>query len=199
MRPGPLLLCDHGRVNDADLIASVDDLKDYMSGLSLEVDQEAALEDVLAGCQRQLERYCQRQFVRKVRTEVVIPDDDGRLWLKASPVVSVSSPTGYTLLPGRGGLGHAGFGWGGGPFGDPYAPVSVTYIGGLDPDDDDLEDVKLAVLRVAAREATTRHDDVLDPRDLEARRVEPSDRRPFLGFTKDELEQFDRLRRRTVA
>lgn len=171
-------------------------LKAYMSGINLEVDQQAALQDVLDGVQRELERYCRRQFERRERTETIRPDAAGRLWPKATPVVSVSAPVGLygagNQILGSWDMGYPGLLAGIG------AGVTVTYVGGLDPEDDDLHDVQVAILRVAAREAEVRHDDVLDPTDLEARNPAKHDKRQ-IGWTDDELKKFDRLRRRTVV
>lgn len=178
---------------------SVSELRDYMSGIGLDADQSSAMQDVLDGLQRELERYCRRVFTRKERTEVIVADEMGRLWPSATPVVSVSTPGLWARgneIVGSSTWGYTagdGFYGGVGPHG-----VSVTYVGGLDPDDGDFHDVRLAILRVAAREATTRHDDVLDPNDLSARHVAPADRRA-LGWLPEELAKFDRLRRRTVV
>jgi hypothetical protein len=182
----------------------VHELKDYMSGIGLDADQASATQDVLDGVQRELERYCQRDFERKVRTERLQPDELGRLWPRSTPIESVSAPVGlviggnglwgatYVALPS---VGYGGFGFAGG---FPADPIEVTYIGGLDPDDDRLHDVRVAILRVASREAVSLHSDVLDPDDLQARPTKDRDSRP-LGWTDDELKKFDRLRRRTVA
>jgi hypothetical protein len=182
----------------------VHELKDYMSGIGLDADQASATQDVLDGVQRELERYCQRDFERKVRTERLQPDELGRLWPRSTPIESVSAPVGlviggnglwgatYVALPS---FGYGGFGFAGG---FPADPIEVTYIGGLDPDDDRLHDVRVAILRVASREAVSLHSDVLDPDDLQARPTKDRDSRP-LGWTDDELKKFDRLRRRTVA
>lgn len=170
---------------------SVGELKDHMSGIGLDADQASASQDVLDGVQRALERYCQRQFERKERIEQVVPDEFGRIWLKATPIASVSEPAGLVVD----GNAVYGAGWWGVGLLTPY---TVTYVGGLDPDDDDLHDVRLAILRVATREVSALHSDVLDPNDLDARPVRDRDGRT-LGWTDEELARFDRLRRRTVV
>jgi hypothetical protein len=178
---------------------TTDDLKTYMSGIGLSTDQADAMQDVLDGLQRELERHCQRRFERKERTEILEPDVLGRLWPEAVPIVSVSVPdpdaTGLWLDVSRRAI--VGFRSQLTLAGIPES-VEVTYVGGLDPDSDDLQDVKTAILRVAAREATTRHDDVIEINNLEARDVEDQDKQP-LGFQPAELKKFDRLRRRTVV
>lgn len=172
-------------------IVTVQELQDYMSGIGLAVDQQLALQDVLDGVQRELERYCQRPLERMERTEAVFPDDAGRLWPKATPIVSVSAPVG--LVPNG-----ANYLSGYYPTNvlDPAGPVVLTYVGGLVGVEED--DVRLAILRVAAREATDRHDDVRTVTDLEGRQARRTDTRE-VGWTDDELKKFDRLRRRTVA
>lgn len=170
---------------------SVEELKDYMSGIGLDADQASATQDVLDGVQRELERYCQRKFTRTTHVENITPDEFGRLWPKATPVVSVSDPVGL-YVDGNAIVGLGGIYWGW------TSPVTVTYVGGLDPEGDDLHDVRVAILRVATREATSLHSDVLDPNDLTARPAKDRDNRE-IGWTEKELAKFDRLRRRTVA
>lgn len=179
--------------NDGYSFVKTRDLKDYMSGIGLDADQSESSQDILDGLQRELERHCQRLFERKVRTERLRVDDCGRLWPKATPVVSVSDPVnlaaGYgNMLEPLFSLTVAGY---------PGEWVEVTYLGGLDPEDDDLQDVRLAILRAAAREVTDRHDDTLSVKDSDTRDKQRSDKRD-LGFTEKELKKFDRLRRRTV-
>lgn len=177
------------------MLVSTGDLRDYMSSIGLDADQASAAEDILAGLQRDLERYCQRPFERRTVTETIVPDEYGRLWPKVTPVLSVSDPSG--LFPGPGNMlgGTYGLEY---AFGGAPAPVTVTYVGGLDLEADDLEDVRLAILRAASDEMEVRHDDTLSPSDLEGRRPAPPARR-MPGFTAEELAKFDRLRRRTVA
>ncbi len=172
------------------MIVEVDELQDYMSSIGLTADQNKAAEQVLAGLERALERHLQRPLERKERTEVVFPDEFGRLWPKATPIVSVSSPP--ELYPnGANGLS--------GSFttaATGSAGVVVTYVGWLVGTDE--EDVRVAILRAAAREMTPRHDDTLSVRELTTQVPAQSDRREP-GWTDDELKQFDRLRRRTVV
>lgn len=178
--------------NDADdtSLVSTDELRDYMSGIGLDADQAGAMQDVLDGLQRELERHCQRRFTVRSYVESIYPDEFGRLWPKHTPVLDVLEPAGYVAA------GNQMIGQPVSVFGGAYAPVLVRYVAGLNPDD--AADVRSAILRVAAREATTRHDDVLNVNDLTARHVDARDAAP-LGWTPDELARFDRLRRRTVA
>ncbi len=178
-------------------IVDVDALRAYMSSIGLDLEQEDSAQLILDGLQRQLERHCQRPLERKERTELVYPDELGRLWLTATPIISISDPPG--LRPGQGNSVQGTYAFGlttGYGFGVGYEPITVTYVGGISGEDED--DVRLAILRAAAREMTVRHDDVLGVSDLATRRVEPVDRRTP-GFMPEELAKFDRLRRRTVA
>lgn len=174
------------------------ELSSYMSGMGLDVDQEVALQEVLDGVQRELERHCQRLFERKERTERVLVDDLGRVWPKATPIVSVTSPV-DTFTVGYGNMLNpvTSLTLGLGAYYGPGGSFDLTYVGGLDPEDDDLHDVRVAILRVAAREATDRHDDTLSVKDTDTRDAQRTDKRE-LGFTEKELKKFDRLRRRTV-
>lgn len=173
-------------------IVTTEELREYMSGVGLDADQAGGAQDILDGLQRELERYCQRPLERMVRTEQVVPDEYGRLWLKATPIHAVTSPTG--LWPDGnmvGGTHHFlqwGFGW--------LEPVTVTYEGGVDGEDE--ADIRLAILRIAAREMATRHDDTLTVRDLSTTSPPLQDRRD-IGWQPEELAKFDRLRRRTVV
>lgn len=185
-------------MNEGYSFVKTGDLKDYMSGIGLDADQAEASQDVLDGLQRELERHCRRLFERKERTERVRVDELGRVWPRAVPVVSITSPVDTFTV-----------GWGNmldpvssltlaAPWGLPGGFVELTYVGGLDPEEDDLHDVRIAILRAAAREVTDRHDDTLSVKDTDARDRQRTDKRE-LGFTEAELKKFDRLRRRTVA
>lgn len=174
-------------------IVTTSELKDFMSSIGLDADQASAAQDVLDGLQRELERYCQRPLERMERTEVVFPDDAGRLWLKATPIVSVSEPT--DLQPGPGNSIYGFYPYGS-MFGGLYEPVTVTYVGGIEGKDED--DVRLAILTIASRIVTNMHDDSRTVTDLNGEEAKSSDTRAQ-GWTKDELKKFDRLRRRTVV
>jgi hypothetical protein len=61
-----------------------------------------------------------------------------------------------------------------------------------------MDSIMLAILRVAAREFQTNHDDTMSLRDTSA--TTPTDPVPVprKGWQDDELRQFDRIRRRVV-
>lgn len=172
-------------------IVSTTELKDYMSGIGLDADQADAAQDVLDGLQGQLERYLQRPLTQVQRVETLWPDEMGRLWPSATPVVSVSDPVGLAAQ------GNAIVGVSYGPLAGPIAggAVAVTYVGGIDGKNE--PDFRLAILRAAAREMDARHSDVVAVNDLSERPAQPVDRRDY-GLTPAELAQFDRRRRRTV-
>lgn len=174
-----------------DLVVDVAQIRNYMSGIRLTEPQLHAAAGILAGVQRELERYMNRPLVRKERTETIRPDTDGRLWPTATPVTSVST-VGYAAA-GNEIVGNVGLGTG---LSGPQA-VTVTYVGGIDGRNE--HDVVLAIERIAAREITTRHDDTMSIKDLSARNEgEPVQRVP-LGLTDDEAKKLDRLRRRTIV
>jgi hypothetical protein len=198
-------------------LVTTDDLRDYMSGIGLDADQANAAQMILDGLQRDLERHIQRPFERKERTETCWPDELGRVWPKATPVVSVSVPDGIILSPSGAIVAGSYAAYTIGGFLDYGLPVEVTYVGGLidmtleegDPGFDEQfdlwADVRIAILRAAAREMEPRHDDTLSVSELSARppRTPPirsrSGSMTTAGWADSELAQFDRLRRRTVA
>ena len=177
------------------MLVGAEELKEYMSGIGLTPSQEAAADKILAGTQRSLERYLNRRLEPGTFTETLTPDVDGFIYPSNRPVTGVTSildPWGNELYQGDF-VANTGI-WGGG-----YGSVTITYTGGLTPDADALEDVRLAIMRVASREMTTKHDDTLSVKDLSARDDgEPTNRMP-LGWTEDELAEFDRLRKRVMA
>jgi hypothetical protein len=175
---------------------STGDLTDYMSGIGLDADQAGSAQDVLDGLQRQLERYCQRPLVRMDRTETLWPDELGRIWPTATPIESISAPLELVPYYNQVGTSYGVFGNMGPLSVFDTGPVTITYVGGVSGKDE--ADIRLAILRAAAREVDARHSDVLDEQDLSQRPAQPSDKR-VTGFTDDELRQFDRLRRRTVV
>lgn len=78
----------------------------------------------------------------------------------------------------------------------PGTHFFVEYIGGYDGYVDN--GLKQAILRVAAREMSTNHDQTLNLRDGNPQTANAPDPRPR-GWSDEELMKWDRLRRRTVA
>jgi hypothetical protein len=70
----------------------------------------------------------------------------------------------------------------------------VTYIGGYDGRND--EGLKVAILRVAAREISENQDETVG---INAGEVTGRPQPNILGWTTEELRQWDHLRRRVVV
>lgn len=174
------------------MIVSVRRLRDYMSGIGLNTTQTQAAEDVLAGVQAELERYLRRPLELRTVTEPAIYSPHGWIDTSVTPVVSTTSPGFYVangLLRPR--------------WAAPIVlgqPDLVTYVGGYDGTAPELADVRLAIMRVAAREMEVRHDEARTVKELNTTRTqsEPVRRHGSDGWTPDELAQFDRLRERVV-
>lgn len=176
-------------------IVSVRRLQDYMSGLGLNVNQTQAAEDVLAGVQAELERYLNRPVELVTVTEVPVMHRSGWVETSVTPVVSTTTPGFYVVngqlrplytMPRLEGFA---------------ADATVTYTAGYDGTAPGFADVRLAILRVAAREMEPRHDDTRSVKVLNTistPSVEVS-RKGAGGWQPHELAQFDRLRLRVVA
>lgn len=195
-------------------IVSVSDLRKYMSDISLSANQQQSAQLVLDGTQQQLEIYLGRPIQPVQIREKRRSDGMGDLSLTISPIYKVitlrsmsatesaslstdttplsedevsrvvdNMPEERIIVPGGVYVGRS-FSW-----------YLVEYIGGYNGYVDDA--LKLAILEVASRTMTVNHDDVLSIKDNIAR--EPANS-PALrkGWQPEELQQFDRLRRRTV-
>jgi hypothetical protein len=200
------------------------DLKNYMSGISMNPVQEEAAYIVIAGVQQELERYINRPVELTLVREAVLTSPEGYGHLSVTPVHRIESiravqsaapwtlPTGIIEgpeLPAFDGaiLDYAPANYGAGllvpggidlGLGGGY--FVITYTGGGGPlVAQYLDAIKLAVLRVASREFQQMHDDSMTLRNLDA--SEPVDpiSVPRRGWTQDELRDFDRLRRRVVV
>lgn len=177
-------------------IVNVDQLRDYMSGIGLDVDQTQAADDVLAGVQADLERYLARPLELRTVTEEVEMVLGGSYQTSVTPVVSTTS---LWHVVRRGRLRPLG--------GLPVVTQAmldtrtetVTYVGGYDGFAPEFADVRLAILRVAAREMEQRHDDTRSVKDLSTRNEGEMQLRQTVGWQPAELARFDRLRQRVVA
>lgn len=167
-----------------DPVVTVDDLRDFMSGIELEGFQREAAEDVIAGLLGQISGYLGRPVVVRERTEYA-----SRGWLKGTPVVSIKTIDGidYNLTsPGAmtgGRLGYA---------------ATVTYTGGLLADEDARDLIRIMVLRAAADEMTNRHDDTVSVKDLTVRDDgdnAPAERKQTRGLDSKSLAMLNRWRR----
>lgn len=172
------------------MLVSVDELRAYMSGITLDDAQETAAAAVLQGVQAELERYLQRPVEPRWFTETAALGDDGSLLTSKTPVRQV---VGTELVVRAGRL------WPGPAFSQllGYTAIPITYEAGFDGRLEEFADVRLAILRVASREMTDRHDDTRSVRDLDTRN-EPGPP-PVIGWTPEELSRFDRLRARTAS
>ena len=87
---------------------------------------------------------------------------------------------------------------GGVKYGNPGDHVLIEYLaGGSKRITDRLPQIRLAIMRVAAREVQFMHDDTMSLRNAQASPL--ADTIPQKGWTREELQRFDRLRRRMVA
>ena len=208
-------------------IVSVDELKSYMSDITLSESQEAAVEEVLAGIQQDLEDHINRPLQPVQVREYIQTDSLGYANVRVSPVWKVirrdqmdgmTSFLSYDLttpyvppvlerdpLIGEDGTVIDYWGvesWGapihvpGGIFiGVPDTWFAIEYVGGA------LgfmnQKVKLAIMRVAAREVTGLHDNTLSLRQGNAEPAADPDPRPK-GWTDEELQRFERMRRRVI-
>lgn len=203
------------------MLVSAEELSDYMSGIRLNENQRRAAEAVLAGVQADLENYLHRP-VEPVRSrELVRVDRSGYLNVRHTPVQAVlriqnygaTLPTpprnvvpNYTPDPLSIELsdyapinnGDQMIVPGGVKYGNPNDYVLIEYLaGGSKRIMDSLPQIRLAIMRVAAREVQFMHDDTMSLRNANA--TPPADTIPQKGWTEDELRKFDRLRRRIVA
>lgn len=180
-------------------IVSVLELQDYMSGIDLSVryGQENAAELVLAGVQSEIETYLGRPISPTTVTETLAYEDFWAYRLaepRITPVISVSVPTDWAVVNGR--LVPPFNGWYGSIL--EYIPspgYAVTYVGGLDGAN--IPELKLMVLRVAAREMSNKHDDTvgLNAGDLTRSKVDVVPE----GLNDDDRKRLDRFRRRMVV
>lgn len=193
------------------MIVTTQMLRDYMSGIDLASFQEQAAEYILQGIQADLERYLSRSLEPQTVTENVPVNEDGSVKTNHHPIRSIPEGSAYYLYGGR--LWVLGlysnqavtlFGLGMHYMEEEW--ITVTYTYGLDATiagdvNNDYADVRLAIMRVASREMTNRHDDTLSVKGLNTENVgEPTGpQNGVQGWTMDELRMHDRLRRRVIA
>ena len=182
-------------------VVTVPELSNYLSGMNVTDIQDQSLEMILAGVQSELERYLNRP-VQQQRVMEEVDVEDGRAYLGVTPIVAV-----YGVYPVRAD--------GAADTDHPFAvqgsffrknsnylrligmggSLYVDYLGGINGDQN--PGLKLAIMRVAAREFMHNHGDAMTLSNTEAR--PESDPTPTpKGWADAELLQFDRLRRRVV-
>lgn len=208
------------------MLVSVPELQKYMSGLNLTQDQQMNAAAVLSGVQQELETYLNRPVELVQIREVLMSDESGYINVSVSPIHKVLRadildpvapllapmfPT-YTVDPqvrdaliGDDGrmldhfypaVGDPMIVPGGIYIGNGMTYYAVEYIGGYNGYVDDA--LKLAIMRVTAREVTRSSDDTLSLREGNAEQAADPDPRQT-GWTDSELRAFDRLRRRVVV
>lgn len=196
-------------------LVTVDDLIEYMSDISLTMNQQASAQLILDATQQQLEAILNRPLEQVQVREKVRTDHTGEAVLSYSPVQQIltvqalnysqASVTALTpavmqvtsaervidVQPLQNNIVAGGF-----YIGRPWTWYVIEYLAGgiAHPY---IDSVKLAILRVASREMTFNHDDVLSIKDDFAR--EPNNAESIQkGWTATDLAPLDRLRRRTV-
>lgn len=171
------------------MIVSVDELRTYMSEITLTPDQRTAARLVIEGVQSEIETYLNRSIEPVTRSEYLVSDHNGNVWPLHTPIVSVVSvthanaPLPFTLDDG---LLAAG---------SPGSAVVLTYVGGIGEGHRAHYHLRLEVLRIAMREMQTRHDDTLSVKDLNTTDTTPLP----IGLTEDDLKRIRRWKRRTIA
>ena len=176
-------------------LVTVNDLQEYMRDIDLTSSQQDAAELIISGVQGELERYCNRPLEPCEYTEIVRSDATGYAYLLNTPVVSITSITMSGALAATP-ISVFEQVQGGFFLGAPNYYATVVYTAGKNLFvGSELNAVRLAILRVAAREMQTNHDDTLSIKDgLEREPAPPQPR----GWQRDELLQFDRFRRRVA-
>ena len=172
---------------DAAPLVTVDDLRDYMSGVGLTTSQEDAAQDIIDGLVGQIEAVLGRPVAIEERVEYASSG-----WLSATPVQAVHEIDGYahTAPLGRlvtGNLGYA---------------ATVRYTGGLGADPSARRLLRITILRAAAAEMTNRHDDTVSVKDLDIREPAGTSGTPFTesayGVTPEALAPLMRWKRHAV-
>ena len=198
-------------------LLNVQDLVDYMSNIVLSAGQRDAAREVLDGVQGEVEQFLNRRLEPVTVTETVQIDEDGYAQLSQSPIISITGvtlgdaaplavpPQPATIVPWSlnvRGL-YVTYGLlavGANAYLDPnYAngTAVVTYVAGIDGvNGPNAALLRLTILRVAAREMTNRHDDVLGVAEVTTTRPPPVQ---LIGLTDDDRKRIERMRRRVVA
>lgn len=206
-------------------LVTVAELSDYIGSSPIGDAQKNSANLILAGVQSELEMYINRSLESKPVREMVLTDNGGFARLMSAPVhavtkVSFVSYSRVVNVPGTNfpveeliesgdiettdivpkDFGHGIITAGGVNLGAPRSHFIVEYTGGGgDRIGAYLPSIKLAILRVASREWQHLHDDTMkinngglgddvDPTVIGKR-----------GWTLEELQQFDRIRRRAIV
>ncbi len=195
-------------------LVTVDDLRKYMSDISLTANQQQSAIVVLNGTQQTLEMYLGRPVQPVQVREKRRSDGSGDLPLSVTPVHKIISIRGASstelTVPVQDttpiSASQAARLWDAMPLNSAIIPGGVyvgsafnwfvvEYIGGYNGYVDDS--LKLQILEVASRTMTVNHDDTLSIKDDVARETANA-ASIEKGWRQEELARFDRLRRRTA-
>jgi hypothetical protein len=210
-------------------LVTIDELTTYMGGLKLTENQRGITESViLPGVQQDLENYLNRPVEPILIREGLRPNDNGYVFFRTTPVHKIisivtssgqdteyaaptvpelSNPGEYRTYDEWGdpelykyhvGVMPGGFSLGYYPsFGGYSMPYyRVEYVAGYNGYVN--EALKLDITRVTAREVEAQFDDTLSLRGGGTEAAQDSDNR-VKGWTQDELEKWDRLRKRVAV
>lgn len=206
-------------------VVTAEELRQYMGGLRMREVDKASAAMILAGVQADLEEYLGRAIEPSATREIAMCDFRGVANLRYTPVSSVqrlgsitSSVSDITVgvldpgvpevvpdittvdyVPGNNGLGLIAPGgvYVGGAEGSFWI-VDYTHGGGSFFTRG-LPQIKLGILRVAAREAQTMFDDTKGLREtVQTDPVDPTPP-PTKGWMDSELARFSRYKRRVVS
>lgn len=202
-------------------LVNPDDLARYMSGIRMNDTQKQSAEDILAGVQSDLEDHINRPLEPVRSREMVRVDRSGYLNVRHTPVHAVLRIQDYgSTLPSRPtdvvenyqpeasesiplvdyapvNNGSNMIVPGGVKYGTPGGYVLIEYLAGnTEFVRRALPKVKLAIMRVAAREFDAMHNDSMRVRGGSTEATPPPTE---IGWTDAEKAEFDRLRRRVMA
>lgn len=203
------------------MLVSVPEFRRYMGGYGPQEGQTEVIAMILQGVQEQLELWLNRPVEIVQIRENVRSDRQGYLHLSVTPVkkvISVGVTTAidtltpetevknpYTIVRDPALDDDARIidkayrsastmrEYGGLRVNSPCSWFTVEYLGGYDGIHDTA--LKLAIMRVAAREFRKNHIDTIGLREGTPDETDPGDDRN-IGWTKDELTQLERIRRR---
>lgn len=203
------------------MLVSIQEFRLYMGGLEPEPGLEAEMVNILTGVQQQLETYLNRPVELVQVREMAVSDSKGNLYLSVTPVrkiisygVTVGVTTPFTSLVPYTVVADSLIGDDGRIIDKVYSKLSlptysswgfpsylpntgflVEYVGGLDGTN--MENIKLAIKRVAAREYGVMHVNTAGLRAGNPDITEVGDTRNP-GWTIGELKDLQRYRRRIV-
>lgn len=202
-------------------LVSPEELARHMSGIRMNSEQTLSAEGILAGVQSELEDHLNRPLEPMRSRELVRVDRNGYVNVRNTPVHAVLRIQDYgsTLpVPPSGVVpnytptlsdalplvdyapvnnGAHLIVPGGVKYGTPNGYVLIEYLaGGTEFILRRLPAIKLAILRVAAREFDAMHNDSMR---IRGGSTEATPAPTEVGWTEAELKSFDRLRRRVVA